>query len=439
MQRNKLKQALIDQNLRFQKLNPEVRREFPAEELERHLRSSEISVITGVRRCGKSTLLAQIAASASATHRSVFLNLEDPELEDFNLSDFAVAYEIAHELWPPEPAAAPFIFMYDEIQNIPGWEKWVRKVSEYENIKVIVTGSNSQMLSSELASSLTGRHVTKHLTPFLLSELLDHHLGLAGLSDVQRGSTETKIEINKIVNLTLSNGIFPRPYLLQDADLLPIYLNDIITRDIIRLRTVRSSAALAELSLLLTKEHTRLFNRSKSAALIGIKDLSTFSKYINYFKECFLFSELRMYSRSLRQKLRSNSKFYCVDPRLPSTVSKTAADKDGAAFENLAYGELAVQNSTIHYWHSSAGYEVDFILESARGLKAFQVSYSISSDQTKARETRALVAAAKELGIKDLCIITFGEEDRIRMDGLQISVIPIWKARAAALAEPKRH
>ena len=153
-------------------------------------------------------------------------------MEEFALADFQVTYEIAQELSSINLDKKK-LFIYDEIQNVHGWERWVRKLSEEQNVKVVVTGSNSEMLSSELASSLTGRHIPKNLTPFLLSELLNHLVGLRTLTEFQRYSKETQIEINKVVHKVMSFGIFPRPFILEDASLLPIYLNDIITRDII--------------------------------------------------------------------------------------------------------------------------------------------------------------------------------------------------------------
>ena len=231
--------------------------------------------------------------------------------------------------------------------------------------------------------------------------------------------------LNRIVQQLLTTGGFPRAYLDQSTTVLPLYYSDIITRDILRRRKIRNPTALVKLGDLLAREHTRLFNRTHTAALLGLQDHATINKYCEYFKECFLFDELRVISNSLRKQMRSLSKFYCVDCRLPNTVCQSVPQNSSAAFENLVYLELHLLFPTIAYWQSQAGYEIDFVVETPRGRHAFQAAYSIREEGSRTREVRALVAAAKELGTVSSTIVTADETEEIEVAGLKISVMPI--------------
>jgi len=322
------------------------------------------------------------------------------------------------------------VFFYDEIQQVPGWERWVRYLATKSNHKVFVTGSNSEMLSSELASTLTGRHTPLHLTPLSYQEIASYW-GVA-----KDASSQSKVERFKVINQLLTIGGFPRPFLDNETSLLPIYFSDIINRDIIRRRKVRHGSALIRLGDLLCRENTRLFNRTKTAKLLGIKDLMTIDKYCEYFKECYLFYELRNYSLSLRKKLRSLSKFYCVDPALPATVAGSPSAGQSACFENLVFLELLrlFPQASFSYWHSPQKREVDFIVEQQGELVAIQVAQFIYNEQTLVREVEGLKEASQELGTGKLFLVTLEQEclsqailDQIKQAG--ISLVPIWKIK----------
>lgn len=421
MHRSDLRKAITDQLIAFRAPAQHVHRQLP-NDFNRQLNTPEIGVITGVRRCGKSTLFRQIASELPSKSKAYFLDLEDSALLDFSLKDFQIVYDLWMELDPPGEERV-YLF-YDELQNVKGWERWVRTAAQFPNHKVFITGSNSQMLSSELASTLTGRHVPTHLMPFSLSEIIENELEFSKLSKLEQHASTTQVRINLIIESFLKIGGFPRCYLERSNELLSLYFSDIVSRDIIKRRNVRSSAALVRLGEILCRENTRLFNRRKTAALLGIKDNSTFAKYCDYFKECYLFYEVRQSSPSLRKQMRSLSKFYCIDPALPRAVAGSASNGHSAEFENLVFLELRRKFEKIGYWSSETG-EVDFVVDSTHGEYAIQAAYSVDDDDTLKRELGALIAIHKEQGIKNLFIVTAAETRVVEASGVQVKVIPV--------------
>jgi predicted AAA+ superfamily ATPase len=420
MEYNSLRTVLIDQYEEFNTSFCGIKRTLPPT-LKQQLDAPEISIITGVRRCGKSTLLRQIAQQVAPERVHYFLDLESPFFQDTTIKDLDAIWKLWLELWPPEDKK--IVVYYDEIQLVPSWERWVRHLAKSGKCKVFVTGSNSNLLSSELASTLTGRHYSIHLTPLTLNEVLNYLGDNSRPKATHQKSSAEQIMLRQTISRLLRFGSFPRSFIDQSTELLPLYYADIVTRDIIKRRKIRHSAILLKLGDLLCKENTRLFNRQKTSALLGIKDNQTMSNYCEYFKECYLFDEIRAFSGSLRKQFRSLSKFYCVDPTLAMSVAENEKSAFSAAFENLAYNELNIIAKNIGYWHSKQGYEVDFVIEYEGSLNAIQVAYAVDDETTLNREVRALVAAKQELDCKRLIIITAGDNYSFKTDDTTIEVI----------------
>jgi uncharacterized protein len=412
-----------------------VQRHFSEQDLQA-LAVPEITIITGVRRAGKSTYMTQYAETLKESSGIFFLNLEDPLLIGFTVSDFQKVWDIWLEL---DPDLYSYFFkegkskykniyvFFDEIQNIDGWERWVRGLAQKQSIKVIITGSNARMLSSELASVLTGRYRLIQLLPFSFSEAAEHILNLSKLSKIKKESSQISVGYNKVIGILLQKGGFPRSFIDEDTSILSLYFNDIVTRDIVKRRSVRNTIALIRLGEILCRENTRLFNRQKTGELLGIKDNVTFAKYCEYFKETYLFFELRKYSQSLRKQIRSSSKFYCVDPALPREVAGSSSNGYSAEFENLIFLELYRRYKEIYYWTSKNGKEVDFLLKNRDELTGVQAAYSVDKDETLAREISALEALHTDLKVKRLYIITRAENRILIRGGMVIKIVSIGK------------
>ncbi len=249
-------------------------------DISRHLKMPEVSVITGVRRCGKSTLLRQIAQQLHPNFNIHYLNFEDQRLTQFQVGDFQVAYE---EFLIQAKKKEKQILIYDEIQLVEGWERWVAGLAAKKQIKVFITGSNSKLLSSELSSLLTGRHISLHMTPLSFQELASSYKDLA--LDTQQESTETKIALCKLQQEYFQYGGFPRAFISKDIGILGQYYQDITQRDIALRRKVRNVSALTHLGVILASQNGRLTNESAIARELNVRSVITIGKFCDYFKE----------------------------------------------------------------------------------------------------------------------------------------------------------
>ena len=394
-----LKQVITDQKSDFLRDKMYISR---AVDLTAHIQSTDISVITGVRRCGKSTLLRQIS-SAYKNHRVLYLDLEDPRLRSFETEDFQTCNEIWEESRQEREKVSDTLLLVDEVQNISGWEKWIRYFAEKKNYKVYVTGSNSQMLSAELGSVLGGRYITLELFPFSIEELVIHKLG--DIKKLQR-STEYFTALQSIAEQAYAYGLFPKPYIEKSSKIYPTLFENIVTRDIAQRKGIRKISELYDFATLCAKDNTRIFNLKKTADLLSIKNQRTLANYVSYLEQSYLFFRLRPFSRSPRAAIRGGSKFYAIDPVLADTVSVQAIRKT-VFLENMIFLTLRRKNNPLGYWHSSNGYEIDFIEKQTSGeLVAIQSCFDLASSATLEREVRALLAAQKELRVEKLLIIT---------------------------------
>jgi hypothetical protein len=402
----------------------EVPRLFP---LQLHLLSPEVSVVTGVRRCGKSTVLRQVAAYAASKYSIHYLNFEDQRLIRFEVDDFRRAYE---EFLIGASPDKKHLLIYDEIQLVKGWERWLAGLSSKKHIKVFISGSNSQLLSSELATLLTGRHKTLHITPFSFREIVNTLPEFVDDNGATVQTTAHRVAIQRALKNFMNYGGFPRAYLGKDLAIISQYHEDILFKDIAVRRRVKNVSALRKLSSILATQNTRLFNQNKSAVDVGIKSDLTIAKFCDYFTEVYLYSELRLYSRSRRKQLRGKAKFYAVDPLLAKSVGYHHGDTTYWILENHVANELHRRGYEVHYWHSKNGYEVDFIAyKKGEESLALQVAVSLGDPRTVKREVRALESARAELGVKKTYIVTLEEISPDTLNELaeiQVISFPKW-------------
>ncbi len=402
-----IKRVLAEQALSFSKSPRSLQR---AVKLEEHFKSTGIvTVITGVRRCGKSTLLKQIADLRSIPVH--YLSLDDPRFFHFSVEDFERCYSIWLEQLGHDPAEA--YVLYDEIQLVEGWESWINHLCKKRGLKVVVTGSNSRMLSSELATLLTGRNLKLHLTPLSFREIVEARLGPQEELTIEQVSF-----LQAKFNEFFLYGAFPQVFLDQNVALLPEYFRDIITRDIVVRKGIRRPATILDLGILLASENSRSFNVERSSRLLELSKAQYLKNYIEFMKETFLFEEIRGYHRSARKKMRSHPKFYCVDHAMARSISRTEGGIDGALFETVVLHELKRKfpRAEIYYWKAEDLGEVDFVVVEGRvPVLAVQVAESIQNPATRARELNGLYQAHRELGIRDLVLITRREREEVEV------------------------
>lgn len=422
--RQLLKGLILEQKKILQTEETGVPRE-KYDELMAHLPIPHALVIAGLRRAGKSTLLLQLIQKAYRGDVYYF-NLEDERLVGFTAQDFNTLYEIMLELYG-ECAA----FFLDEIQNIPEWERFVRRLQN-EKIKFIITGSNASLLSKELGTKLTGRHVQIELFPYSFSEFLQYHK--IKFNDQSYFITTERALIKKKFNEYMQFGGIPEYVTYQVPHILTALYENIIYKDIIVRYEIHSIRAFRELALyLMNNTGTRIsYEKLKNALKLG--SVNTVKNYIHYLENAYLIFTIDSYAYSILKKIVSQKKFYVVDTGLVHAVSTEFSRNTGKYLENIVFLGLRREYLSIHYYHTENNLEVDFIVQQGnKVVLLIQVCESLSNEKTRQRELAALIKAMEELGVKTGHILTLDESEEITLpDGKRIMVIPVyqWLLRA---------
>ena len=328
--------------------------------LPQRLRDSLALVVQGVRRCGKSTLLAQMIERYRLNPRHcAFLNFEDPRLGqklDHSLLDaWVAAFRASH------PRLKKAYFFLDEIQGVAGWEKWLRtQLDRPKGDHFVVTGSNAQLLSGELSGILTGRHLTIELFPFDLEEF-------------RRARPEGRLEEY------LEAGGFPEPLLLDGGDrLLQQYFSDIIERDVRERVGARSAVAIKHVVQMAFESAGAELSLRRLAGAAGIA-VDTAAGYLNACEAAYLLFPVPYFAFSERKRAARNRKYYPVDTGLRRmAVTRTGADR-GKLLECAVHLELRRQGLRPAYWRGRG--EVDFVVTTARGITPIQVTWDDPTDR----------------------------------------------------------
>ena len=427
MEKNKLKQLIIEHKDRFLSSENLVKRE-NQEIIKSYIKQKETIIITGVRRSGKSSLMRLISNDIIKEYdvpldNILYLNFEDERFIDFSHNDFEPLYETFIELYHPH--GKKYIFL-DEIQNIKGWERWVNRLYEFEDIKIFITGSNATLLSSEIATALTGRNRQLTCYPFSFREFLTLRGYKFNQKDVYL--REKRVRIKNLFKEYIELGGFPEVLKNKDNTLLEQYLKDIVYRDIIARYNIRNVKEIRELILFLSSNISTTHSYKNLKELIDVKSLNTVKNYLEILENVYLFFCIDLFDFSIKRQIYNPSKIYSIDSALSSSVAFRFSQDSGHIYENFVFVELLRRNKEIFYWKSKRGKEVDFLIK--KGLKieeAVQVSITLAEYRTKQREVDGLLDASRELNVKNLLIITEDEEGEEKIGKTKIRVIPLWK------------
>jgi uncharacterized protein len=375
------------------------------------INSHLITIITGIRRSGKSTLMRQIARLYSDFN---YINFDDERIANFSLEDFRILMLVFQK-----KQHSKIIFL-DEIQLVQNWEMFVRRIFE-EGYKIYLTVSNAKLLSSELATHLTGRYQKIELFPFSFQEFLQ-------FSNVEYNESTSK-EKAKILNFLddyIANGGFPEYRVLNDKEYLKIVYNDVIYRDLIVRFGIKNSKAFKQLANYLFTNFTKETSYNSLTKLFKINSPSTISDYVDYLQQAYLIFECYKYDYSLKKQMIYNKKVYVIDNGLRNAVAFNFSKNIGQNIENMVFIELKRQQKEVYFYRSKDNYEVDFVVHQ-NPIKLIQVTYSMHDTVTAEREKRGLHVAMQELNIQTATIITYNEEDTIIENQKEIKIIPLWK------------
>ncbi len=425
MEKRKLKELIVEHTksvLKDHTLSP---RHVP--NLSTILNKQEIVIISGVRRCGKSSLM-KIIAHDLVLHKKIpaanilYLNFEDERFVEFSYKDFNALYESYLELNNPD--GKTYLF-FDEIQNIPYWEKWINRIYEFEKSKIFVTGSNATLLSGEIATSLTGRNIPISLFPFSFRELLaTNRIPVDPKSLYDR---ENRVQVKRYFNGFIEFGGFPEAAIARDNTILQHYFKDILYRDIVARYSIRNIKEMKELSLYLSTNIGNLCSYRKLAAAISVNSTNTVKNFLEYLENAYLFFRVGLFDYSLKKQLHNPSKAYCVDPALARSMAFKFSHDTGRINENIVFVELMRRGKEIYYWKSPHNFEVDFIIkEGTKVAEIIQVCADISKDETQRREIRGALEAATEFNLKKALIITGDFSGELKKEQIKITFMPLW-------------
>jgi len=386
---------------------------------EKHLKSQQISVISGIRRSGKSTLLLQMADKFADFH---FITFDDERLINFQVSDFNT---LLIELNKHHPSRTILI---DEVQNITGWERFIRRLHD-EQYKIFISGSNSKLLSSELSTHLTGRYIKTELFPFSFAEYLKYkELELTGKTSENLG------KISSAFDHYLVNGGFPEYVRSNDPEFLQRIYEDIIYRDLIVRNGIKNIMGFKNLAQYLFTNFTRETNYNSLAGLLGFNSTTSVRDYISFLSESYMIYELYRYDHSLKKQYQSNKKIFVIDNGLRNAISFRTGQDKGKLLENLVFLELKRRGIECWYYKTKNNLEVDFFWYGAEP-ELVQVCYDISDQVTLKRETRALITAMKELSVKKSLILSYNENREINTPPGVIRIVPVLKWLAGESSE----
>lgn len=355
-------------------------------------------IITGVRRCGKSTLLLQL--SKTGFKNIFYLHFEDTRFAGFEPQDFTrLAAEIADR--------KPDLILFDEIQILDKWELFVRQLLD-DGYKIVITGSNASLLSKELGTKLTGRHMSVELYPFSYQEYLNY-----------KGS-ESSQESAEAYN---NDGGFPEYLRTKDGFVLNQLLEDILYRDIAVRYGIRNIKALKQLAVYLISNIGKPISANKLTQLFDISAASTILEYFSYLENAYLIQFVPQFSYSIKKQIRNMKKVYAIDLGLFKENSMVFTDEYGRKLENTVFLHLLRRYKEIFYYSDKG--ECDFIAtEKGKPAAIIQVCYTLHADNLN-RELNGLMEAMDFFAIQKGTIVTLNQKDEIKADQRMIEVIGI--------------
>ena len=368
-------------------------------------------IVSGLRRVGKSTLLAQMAHKLGSD-QFYYVNFEDDRFLGFEANDANDLYQVLLEVFGERKT-----FIIDEVQNITGWEHFVRRFMDM-GFKFYITGSNASLLSKELGTRLTGRYVPIELFPFSFKEYLDFRA--EEMPDLTRMTTVQHARLQNLLQAYSESGGIPGVLKYPELPLLRTLYDDVLYRDIATRYRLDDVTAIRELAFYLISNPTSLISFNKLKDQFRLGSVNTIKNYVSYMENSWLIFTLNVYDYSVKRQQIAAKKIYCIDTGLVSKVGFGFSPNTGKLLENLVF--LAIRRTTqdIYYFSSPGGYEVDFYLPESHQL--IQVTQNMNNASTREREVRALQDAIQVLKPKDALILTDANGKDFEIAGVPVRV-----------------
>jgi len=388
----------------------------PREVKFKELKSDLIKVVIGPRRAGKSSFSIHCLSKIGSFG---YVNFDDEKLIETN--NYNEIIDAVNSIYHK-----PKYLLLDEIQNLSKWELFVNRLQR-QGYNLVITGSNSKLLSSELATHLTGRYSPVKLFTFSFKEFLKF-----------QSKELTESEIKEMLNSYLELGGYPEPLVknLNNKDYLLTLLDSVIYKDIVKRFKIRSVQGIEDLSSYLISNIAKDYSYNTLMKITKCKSVHTVEKYLNYLEESFILFKLNKFSFKLKEQINSPKKIYCFDNGFITVKAFKLSRDIGKIYENCVAIQLKKleleKKINIFYWKNQQQQEVDFVIkENTKVKQLIQVCYDIADLKTKKREIRALIQASKELRCGNLLVITEGYEGEAKEEWFgakrNIKFTPLWK------------
>jgi predicted AAA+ superfamily ATPase len=396
------------------------------------LGSNQVITITGPRRAGKSYIMRQmgrlLTEKGVKKENILFVNFEDPRFLSLDAELLIQIYDTYLEFL--SPTDTPYVFL-DEVQEVKGWEKWVNMMHELRKARIIVSGSNAHLLSRELGTLLTGRHLDLTVFPLSFKEyLIFNNLEVKTFLDIESKKTEIKGLFRKYIE----SGSFPEVTLsLKKTEVLLNYFDDLLTKDILKRFHIRKTQAIKALIKYYLSNAANLITFSSIEKYLGIS-ADTIEKFSGYLEDVYLIFQLKRFSYKVKDQEKSPRKIYAIDTGLCNTLGFRFSENSGRLAENIVFLTLRrkqILNPQIElfYWKDPQHREVDFVVKDD-GLtitNLIQVCWNMHDERVKKRELVSLQKAMKELKIKNALIITEDTEGEEIQNGFNMKIVSLWK------------
>lgn len=413
--KDQLKQILIEQRKIMLNKPLGVEREV-LKTITQKAKLPHVVVLTGLRRSGKSTLLRQLMKKQYEDKGFYYVTFEDERLFNFKAEDFNILYEVLVELFGENKT-----FFLDEIQNITNFESFVRRFYD-SGFKFFITGSSAKLLSKEIGTKLTGRHVDIVVTPFSFEEFLIFNNFKMDEESVFK--TNTRAELKKHFHNFLVNGGMPEYVQYNDPEILTRVYEDIVIKDIVARHNINNIKELKELYQYLVTTISQRFSYNSLKKIVNIDSANTIKKYIDYLEETYFITQIAKFDYSLKKQMVNDKKIYIVDTGFISKISTTFTKDEGWLLENAVFTKLNYSCNVFYYSEKS---ECDFVVAKNKKVKdVIQVCWDLTQNNRE-REINGLIDAMTMFKLKNGLILTNDQEEEIVIGTKKIFVKPVWK------------
>lgn len=386
------------------------------------LDSDLIKVILGPRRSGKSVFSLVLLKDRPF----MYFNFDDEVLSS---AGGITTNELMKELHATYGQIKTILF--DEIQNLPSWELFVNRLHR-EGYNLVLTGSNAHLLSKELATHLTGRHMPIEILPFNFSEFL--RAKKFQINPEYASLPEQRGALLNLMDEYLINGGFPEVVVsnLDSKDYLEVLFDASLFKDVVKRHKVKFSTQIGNLGAHLLNNFTNLYTVRKLLKILNLKSATTTEKYIDYLEEAYLLFSLLRYSPKSMERIKSPRKIYAVDNGFVTAKTIQYSPNKGKLMENLVFTELVKRgvkpNKDLFYYKTRNNREVDFVIKKGfKIVELIQVCYDVSSQEAEEREVKALIEASEELKVKKLTVLTWDQKHEVKKNGHTINFKPLWE------------